>query len=168
MDNTVNSTRLSTILKELEDAITSASKVPLTNKVMVSEDIIYDCVDRIYAALPEEVKQAQKVLERSDKLLESVEGQGQRIIDEAKEKAAMMTQESAIYQEAAKRAGDIITEAEDAALQLRRDSLYYCDDVLSQLEKTLEKMMVSINKNRADLKKFNYYEKNDELDEAKE
>jgi hypothetical protein len=161
MESTANNTGLSAILKELEEAVVNAGKVPLTNKVMVSEDIILDCVERIYTALPEEVKHAQRVLEQSDKLLESVEGQGQRIINDAKEQAALMTQESAVYQEAAKRAGDMIAQAEEAALQLRRDSLYYCDDVLEQLEHTLEKMIVSIHKNRDDLKKFSYYENKD-------
>ena len=162
MESTATNIGLSAILKELEDAVANAGKVPLTNKVMVSEDIIIDCVERIYSALPEEVKHAQRVLEQSDKLLETVEGQGQRIINEAKEQAALMTQESAVYQEAAKRAGDMISQAEEAALQLRRDSLYYCDDVLEQLEHTLEKMIVSIHKNRDDLKKFSYYENKEE------
>lgn len=82
---------LATILKELEDAVVNGSRVPLTNKVMVNEEAITGCIDRIYAALPDEIKNAQKVLEQSDKLLENVEDQGQRIIAEAKEQADMMT-----------------------------------------------------------------------------
>ena len=130
---------LATILKELEDAVINGSRVPLTNKVMVNEDAIINCVDRIYAALPDEIKHAQKVLEQSDKLLENVEGQSQRIIAEAKEQADMMTQESAVYQEAVARAEALVAQAEEASVQLRRDSIRYCDDVLGQLEVTLEK-----------------------------
>lgn len=148
---------LSTILKDLEEAVSNASRVPLTNKVMVPEDIITDCIDKIYAALPEEIKQAKRVLEQSDKLLESVEGQGQRIIAQAKEQAVAMTQESTVYQEAVSKAEAMMTQAEEASLQLRKESLYYCDDVLGQLEITLEKMLSSIRKNREDLHKFNFY-----------
>jgi len=164
MDSNEKDLGLASILKNLEEAVTGASRVPLTNKVMVNEDIIIDCVDKIYAALPEEIKHAKQVLEQSDKLLESVEGQGQRIIAEAREKASLMTQESAVYQEAAARAEAMICEAENASRQLRRDALHYSDDVLSQLEATLEKMVVSIRKNRDDLHKFTFYD--DENKEA--
>ena len=148
---------LATILKELEDAVINGSRVPLTNKVMVNEDAIINCVDRIYAALPDEIKHAQKVLEQSDKLLENVEGQSQRIIAEAKEQADMVTQESAVYQEAVARAEALVAQAEEASVQLRRDSIRYCDDVLGQLEVTLEKMLTNIRRNREDLQKFSFY-----------
>ena len=156
---------LATILKDLEDAVINGSRVPLTNKVMVNEDAIIGCVDRIYAALPYEIKHAQRVLEQSDKLLENVEGQSQRIIAEAKEQADMMTQESVVYQEAVARADALVAQAEEASVQLRRDSIRYCDDVLGQLEATLEKMLSNIRRNREDLQKFSFY---DDTDKAAE
>jgi len=157
---------LATILKELEEAISGASRVPLTNKVMVSEDVVIGCVDKIYAALPDEIQKARKVLEQSDKLLENVEDQGQRIIAEAKEKAEKMTEESVIYQEASAKAEAMLAQAEEASIQLRRDSLRYCDDVMSQLEMALEKMLSSIRKNREDLHKFSFYDDGSEKTEA--
>lgn len=157
MEATENSFALATILRDLEEAVAGGSRIPLTNKVMVSEEAIIGCVDRIYAALPEELKQAKRVLEQSDKLLESVEGQSQRIIAEAREKALMMTQQSSIYREAAEQAEAMIAQAEQASTEIRRESLHYCDDVLAQLESTLEKMMASIRKNRDDLHKFSFY-----------
>lgn len=153
---------LATILKDLEETVTAASRVPLSNKVLVDGEAVLGCVDKIYAALPDELKQAKKVLENSDKLLESVEGQSKRIISEAREQAAQLTQETEIYQEATKRAQAIIEQSEQAAIQLRHESILYCDDVLRQLEENIQKMLASINKNREDLKKFKYYS----LDEA--
>ena len=156
---------LASILKELEDAVVNGNRVPLTNKVMVNEDAIINCVDKIYAALPDDIKSAQRVLEQSDKLLENVEGQGQRIIADAKEQADLMTRESAVYQEAVAQAEALVNKAEEAATQLRRDSIHYCDDVLSQLETTLDKMLASIRHNREDLHKFSLYEDEDAADE---
>ena len=157
MEATESSFGLATILRDLEEAVANASRIPLTNKVMVSEDAIIGCVDRIYAALPEELKQAKRVLEQSDKLLESVEGQSQRIIAEARDKALMMTQQSSVYREAAEQAEAMIAQAEEASAEIRRESLHYCDDVLAQLEVTLEKMMGSIRRNREDLHKFSFF-----------
>lgn len=40
--------------------LSMAAGIPLTNKVMVNEDAIIGCVDRIYAALPDEIKHARE------------------------------------------------------------------------------------------------------------
>lgn len=148
---------LATILKELEEMVSNASRVPLSNKVLVDGEAVLDFVDKIYAALPEELKQAQKVLEHSDKLLETVEGQSKRIIAQAREQAEQMTQETEIYQAATERAEAMLSQAEAASIQLRHESILYCDDVLRQLEENIERMLNSIHKNREDLKGFKYY-----------
>ena len=148
---------LATILKDLEETITSASRVPLSGKVLVDGEAVLECVDKIYAALPEELKQAKRVLENSDKLLESVEGQSKRIISEARQQADLLTQETEIYQEAGRRAQAILEQSEKAAIQLRHESIHYCDDVLRQLEENIEKILSGISKNRDDLKKFKSY-----------
>ena len=158
MDNTQQEQfGLASILKDLEDAVSGASRMPLSSKVLVNGDVVLDCVDRIYAALPEELKQAQKVLEHSDKLLESVEGQSKRIIMEAREQAEHMTQETEIYREASARAQEMLDRAEAASIQLRHESIRYCDDVLSQLEQNLQNTLNSVQQNRGDLKNFKYY-----------
>jgi len=153
---------LATILKDLEETVTSASRVPLSGKVLVDGEAVLECVDKIYAALPEELKQAKKVLENSDKLLESVEGQSKRIISEARQQADLLTQETEIYQEAGRRAQAILEQSERAAIQLRHESILYCDDVLRQLEENIERILSGINKNREDLKKFKYYSLDEE------
>lgn len=147
------------ILKELEEYIQSASRVPLTGKIIIDGEQVLSCVERIFAALPEELKQARQVLEQSDKLLESVEGQGKRIIQDAREQAMHLLQETEIYKEASQRAESLINQAEKASVELRHESVLYSDDVLSQLEANLEKILHTIKKNREDLQNFKYYQK---------
>ena len=57
------------VLKEMEEAITGASRIPLSGKVLVDGDALLECIDKIYAMMPEEIKQAQQVLETTDKKL---------------------------------------------------------------------------------------------------
>lgn len=153
---------LATILKDMEETISSATRVPLSGKVMVDGDGLLDFVDKIYAALPEELKQAQRVLEHSDKLLETVEGQSKRIISQAREQAELLTQETEIYQAATERAEAILKQAENASVQLRHESIRYCDDVLQQLEENIGRMLNSIHKNREDLRSFKYFSLDEE------
>ena len=45
------------VLKEMEEAITGASRIPLSGKVLVDGDALLECIDKIYAMMPEEIKQ---------------------------------------------------------------------------------------------------------------
>lgn len=155
---------LATILKELEETISTASKVPLSGKVMLDMDSMLDYVDKIYAALPEELKKAQRVLEHSDILLEKVEDRSKKIISEAREQATQMTAETEIYREATSRAQEMMERTEKACIQLRHESVLYCYDVLGQLEENIANSLNSIQKNREDLRGFKYFEI-DDLDE---
>jgi hypothetical protein len=156
----VEKVEIEEILKELEAAVTNASRIPLTGKVLVDGDLVLECVDKMYAVLPEELKQARQVLEQSDKLLESVEGQGKRIIEEARTQANRMIMESEIMQEAQYQAAEVQSRAEQAAFELRQESINYADDLLQQLELNLEKAVYSIKKSREDLKAQRIYEGN--------
>ena len=136
------------ILKELEQTVSEASRIPLTNKVVIDGEIVLEAIDKIYAAMPEEIRQARQVLDQSDKLLESMESQGKRIIEEARAYAEKLVEESEIIKEAAIRAEDIRTQAEKKAAELRAEAVTYAEDLLMQLEMNLEKATFSIRKNK--------------------
>ncbi|MCL1816086.1 MAG: hypothetical protein FWG43_00605 [Clostridiales bacterium] len=145
---------LHNILQDMEQHVSSASRIPLTGKVMVDGDMILEFIDKIHATLPEELKQAQQVLAQSDKLLESVETQGKRILSEAREHAAQLVTREEVYQEALRQGQEIVHKAEDAAADLQRDALLWSDDILKQLEHNLDKLVVSIKQNREDLRNY--------------
>ena len=153
----VDKVEIEDILRELEEHITGASRIPLTGKVLVDGDVVLEYVDKIYAVLPEELKQAKQVLEQSDKLLESMEAQGKRILEDANKQAAMLLTETEIYREAQVKAEQILMQADQEANALRQDALSYADDVLQQLEMNLEKAGFSIKKSREDLRSFRAY-----------
>jgi F0F1-type ATP synthase membrane subunit b/b' len=145
---------LHNVLRDMEQHVTNASRIPLTGKVMVDGDMILEFIDKIHATLPDELKQAQQVLSQSDKLLESVEIQGKRILTEARDQAAKLVTQEEIYKEALRQGNEIVHQAEKAADELQRDALLCSDDILQQLEHNLEKVIVSIKQNREDLRNY--------------
>ncbi|MDD2569414.1 MAG: hypothetical protein PHQ49_07205 [Clostridia bacterium] len=88
------------VLKEMEDYLETASRVPLMSKVLVDGDYLLELIDKIHAIMPEEMKQAKQVLEQSDKLLESIESQGKKMLEDAKLQAGRMITETEIVQHA--------------------------------------------------------------------
>lgn len=145
---------LQNVLQEMEQHVTNASRIPLTGKVMVDGDMILEFIDKIYATLPDELKQAQQVLAQSDKLLENVEQQGKRILAEAREQAAYLVTQTEVHQEAQQIGREIVKRAEQEASDLQRGALLYADDILQQLEQNLEKLIFSVKRNREDLRSY--------------
>jgi hypothetical protein len=47
-----------------------------------------------------------------------------------------------------------VRKAEEAAAGLQRDALLWSDDILQQLERNLEKLVLSIKQNRDDLRNY--------------
>lgn len=145
---------IESILKDLEDTVSGASRIPLTGKVLIDGDLVLEFVDKIHAVLPEELKQARNVLNQSDKLLESMESQGKRILDEARSQARILVQENQIVLDAQALAQEIQEKAEAAAMELRQEALTYSEDILHQLETNLEKAIFSIKRSRDEIKSF--------------
>jgi vacuolar-type H+-ATPase subunit H len=150
----VDNVEIESILEEMERLIANASRVPLSGKLLVDGDAILECLDKIYAKLPEELKHAKDVLNQSDKLLESMESQGKRIIEEARQQAAALLIDSEIYKEAQFQAEQMRLQAEAEAQNLRKDAVAYAEDVLQQLEMNLEKAVITVRKSREDLRTF--------------
>ncbi|MEG1500364.1 MAG: ATPase [Clostridiales bacterium] len=142
------------ILGEMEESIAGASRIPLTGKVLIDGDLVLEYVDKIYAVLPEELKQARQVLDQSDKLLESMESQGKRILDDARRQSASLVQESEIVKEAQLQAEQLRLSAEKDANDFQQEAVNYADDLLQQLEMNLEKAIFTIRKSREDLKTY--------------
>ena len=147
----VDNIELDSILLDMEDMVNNASRIPLSGKVLVDGDSLLECIDKIHALLPEEIKQAKQVLAQSDKLLESIESQGKKILEDARAQASRLVMEDTIVQQAQAYAAEIEKIAKQQAMDLRNEVTNYSQDILHQLELNLEKAWFSIKKSREDL-----------------
>ncbi len=143
------------LLEEIVTLIDGASRVPLTGKVMVDGDKVLEYVDRIKARMPEEVKQAQEILNTSDELLANINVQGQKILDEAKAQAEFMMLETeivkmaqneaeAIMAEATSYGNDVVAKSTAEADRISTEAEDYIESILTHLETSVDKVARSI------------------------
>ena len=152
------------VLKEMEEYLETASRVPLMSKVLVDGDYLLELLDKIHAIMPEEMKQAKQVLEQSDKLLESIESQGKKMLEDAKSQAGRLVTETEIVQQAkveaerimqqaTEQANAIITQANASAQETTHAAKNYVESILYQVEVNLDKITSSVKKTRDDWQK---------------
>lgn len=163
------------LLDNLEHLITGSQRIPMTNRVLVSEQEVLQLVDQIRAAVPEEIKQAHRLRQERERLLAQAQAEANRIIAAAREEAERLINDEETLRVAAERAAEIEREAEEHAGQLRDGADAYAVETLRSLEERLdgvqvmlERTLLSIHKGVETLNQRAQARKAEELEELAE
>ena len=57
------------LVERLESLVVNARKVPMTSQVILEQAAILDVIDQLRVAIPEEVRQARRINQESDRVL---------------------------------------------------------------------------------------------------
>ena len=119
------------LMNELEDALDHG--LPLLGSVsIVRKDIVTNILDILYAALPDEIKEARALLRRKDELQYEAQQRSEKIIADAQAEANRLLSESdllrAVQREAEKIKEQVITDCEE----IKRKSLDEAESVRNQ------------------------------------
>jgi cell division septum initiation protein DivIVA len=132
------------LLDRLEEAITSGTRVPFSNRSVIDEQECLDILDQIRIAIPQEIKEARRVYAERDQILNEATEQANRLLQEADEEARSRTSEHAIVRAAEARAVEIEERAYRLAEQTRREADKYAYEVLLQLQRRLDRVAAEV------------------------
>ena len=134
------------LVERLEALVVNARKVPMTSTVMLEQAQVLDLIDQLRVAIPEEVKQARRINQETDRVLAKAREEAESIIGAAQEQAALLLQDQSIIREAESRAQDAIDKADRKAEETMRGADQYAADVLVRLQSDLHKTLSVIEK----------------------
>ncbi len=140
------------LIEELLATVESARKMPLTNKVMLDQDVILDLLEQLRDDLPDELSQAQWLLRDRDKLISQARAEAERVLREAAARAEELARESAITETARKRAEEIVEQAGQVAREIRVSANEYTDGLLLKTQETVVSTLKAIESARNELK----------------
>ncbi len=119
------------LMGELEEALDSGFS-PFGAFTVVKKDTVTNLLDRLYAALPDEIKEARALLRRKDELQYEAQQKSEKIIADAQAEANRLLSESdllrAVQREAEKIKEQVITDCEE----IKRKALEEADGLRSQ------------------------------------
>lgn len=139
------------LLDELEELLESSSRIPMTGKVILDAESVFDYIDRIRAVLPEEIRQAKFVSEEREKMLQEGQRQAEKLFEEARNHAEKMLADNEMVKQAQIQAENMVLQAEKVSLEIKDSAKIYANDVLHQMEFNLEKVLSMIKKGREEL-----------------
>ena len=143
--------RLLDLIEQLEEVLDHATKVPLTGKIMIEEDLVLEIVDAMRAALPEEIRQANMIISDRDRLIEQARSDGQRIIERAQKQAEQLIDEDEIVSQSRAYGEDIVRKAQQYSREVKLGALKYSNDILYDVELKLEEAYKAIKASREEL-----------------
>jgi hypothetical protein len=121
------------LIDELEDALAEGRRVFFGGRLLVDEERILDIIDRMRVAVPEELKQARRVIAEQERLI----GEAQAQVRQAMEEQGLL---AAVEAERAR----LLELAERDAAGVREGADQYARLVLEELEQRLARLTASV------------------------
>jgi cell division septum initiation protein DivIVA len=142
-----------TLLDLLADDLNRATQVPLSGgKAVVDREKTLELIEKIRAALPGDILEAEQIKREREKLLTDAARDAEQQIQEAREQARVLLSEHEIVAQATAEARAIVMHAKDHATQIRRAANDYAKELLANMESMLEGHVELLSKNRESLK----------------
>ena len=141
-----------TLLETLEEMINRSASIPLTKRTLIDKDELLSVVSDIKLKLPDELKQAKWVKEERQKILVDAQKEANQLIKEAENRIIAMIDEHEITKKAYEQKTEIIESANAFSKDLINGTKKYADDILAELEASLQEKIDIIKDNRKELK----------------
>ena len=161
-------------MNELEEVLDS-KRFLLLGYSLVRKDTVTDILDKIYAALPDEIKEARSLLRRKDELQYEAQQKAEKIVADAQAEANRLLSESdllrAVQREAEKIKEQVITDCEDIkrkavddaenlrfqaadeATRIKDGATVYAEQVLVNLEQNLNQLQEIVKNGQVQLER---------------
>ena len=148
------------LMSELDEALDNG--FPFGNLTIVKKNVVADILDKLYAALPDEIKEARALLRRKDELQYEAQQRAEKIVADVQAEANRLLSESdllrAVQREAEKIKEQVIAECDeikrksyedaealrsqaiDEATRTKDGASVYAEQVLVGLEQNLNQL----------------------------
>ena len=146
---------LSNLIEKLEELISSGTGVPATGRVLIDRGKLTDLVDQIRSAFPEDIQEAQDLLQMRENLINQALLEARRIRSASEDEARSRVKESEVTKEAKIKSEEIIEEAQRKAQRVldevdnqvnsrRAEADQYAQATLLKLEEELSQALTTI------------------------
>ena len=115
-------------------------------KAVVDDRALLAIVDEMRVRIPEEIREARRILREREQIPQSAQMEAEQIIQEAREQADQLVRDEEVVKEAEARAQQLIEEAEEQAEASREEMDVYALNMLRDLERRMQSHLSSIQR----------------------
>lgn len=138
-------------LSRLRELVLNARAMPMSASCVVNRGEVLAAIDEVIDRLPDEISDAQRVIDRSQAKIAEGEAESQRLLAQARVDAEKLARDSQIVRVAEEQAARIRAEAEAEAQALRKETDLFIDSRMASFESVLHKTSSQVKTARARL-----------------
>lgn len=135
---------ISYLIDRLEVLLNESRRIPSTSGVIVNRDECLEIVDQMRISIPQEIEEARRIKEESERVTALAREEARRLIDQAQERADQVLDERGLLEEAKERSASTIEEAHRQAEETMRGADEYAINILGRLEDQLIAVQTTI------------------------
>ena len=136
------------VIDRLEEVVSQGSRVPWGGKVMIEEDELLTLVDQLRMSMPQEIKQARRVVQDRQKIITDAQAEADKILSVAKERAEYLMNEQGLVNEAKARSEEILRQSREHSRKSMEEVDEYALQMITQLERVLQENLQQIREAR--------------------
>jgi DNA repair exonuclease SbcCD ATPase subunit len=129
------------LVDRLEELFNNSRAIPLTHNVIVDEDKFLDIIDQMRISVPEEVKKAQEVFTKKDRVMAQAQEEANRTLQLARDKAEELVDKETLVSDAKRRAEQILDQARVESDNIKEGADRYAQESLQNLEHAMYQLL---------------------------
>ena len=152
------------LIDRLENLVSSSSKMPFTNQLLIKESEMLALLDQMRISIPDEVKQARRLVQEKERMLAQAQSEATAILARAREEADRAVSREGLARTAEERSQELLRQAGIRARQINHqaeeraealqaeadgyvaETLHNLKEHLSSIEADVSRTILSIEK----------------------
>jgi len=141
------------LVDRLENLIAGSRRMPLFNQIMVKEEDILDIIEEMRTAIPDEIKQARRIIQEKERTLAQDQAGDSSLLAKARDESEKAMNREGLLRAAEERSAKMLRLAEEKAERLKieadsyvAETLHALHDHLSSIEVEIDRSILSIEK----------------------
>lgn len=137
---------LLSLVDQLQEIVETSPKLPLSDRVMISSDLLLDLVDALRSTIPSDVIEAERILQERHRMVEDAREEAEHLLESARDQSKFMLQEHHIAKAAELKAERIISQARREADEINASADEYVQQLFSRFEDEAVRLAAEIRK----------------------
>lgn len=126
------------LVDRLEELVGVGKRVPFSGKVMVEEDIFLGLIDQLRVAVPNEIKQAQRVIRERERIIAESQEEAAKILETARKRVAYLISKEGILNEARQQGEEVLRIADEGRKRSLGEIDVYAIERFNYVEEALQ------------------------------
>jgi len=145
------------LVDRLENLIANSRRMPVVNQIMIKEGDILNIVDQMRTSIPDEIKQARRVIQEKERILAQAQADASTLLTRAREETERAMNREGLLRAAEARSQELVRQAEEQARavvakaeahgeQLKTDADNYVGETLLNLKDHLSSIEMDVSR----------------------